>query len=301
MRLLAVSVALCACCLAFQQKAVAQKFPQPTEEQRRQQQEAQRRRQADERFKIISEGLRPESKPENPTASAVYRKPTKKDMLLLAPDAEDQAKYKDFLRQPKTGLARLLSDADCQARPQVTVTSEFCLKYKHVFGGSAFSFRAGAYTLGRFADIAYKDGSLYALGKLTLGFMSDLGTGLSLDDISAATGGAKYVFDFAPPETMPEIEQYAARLYNKDVQHEGFSYHKIVKLEANHTYLLRSVAYRRKQKWENGKRIYDDLSIDERKDVIVAFQAVRLSADSVTILWKELQRKDSPKIDDAAK
>lgn len=227
----------------------------------------------------------------------VYRKPTAEDLQLVAPDSESAAKYAEFLRQPKTGLVRLLSEIGCQENVNLVSANEFCIKYKNLFGGSAYSFRTETYTLGRFADIVYKDGVIYSYGKMTLGFITDLGTDVALTDVSAKTAGAKYVFGFAPPEELAQIEA-AALSFQKGVQADGFGYRKFHALQENHVYMMRSVAYRRREQVERNRKIYDDLTNDNRKDVIVVFQVVRLSgADGVTLLWKELQRKDVAKIE----
>jgi hypothetical protein len=50
---------------------------------------------------------------------------------------------------------------------------------------------------------------------------------------------------------------------------------------------------------ERNKLIYDDLTNDNRKNVIIAFRVVKLpdaEKDSVTLLWKELQSKETAKI-----
>jgi hypothetical protein len=225
-----------------------------------------------------------------------YRKPSKEDLQLVAPDNQLTAKYEALLRQPKTGLIRLLSEAGCQENTNLVSADEFCLKYKNLFGASTFSFRTETYTLGRFADVVYKNGVIYSYGKMTLGFITDLGTEVSLSEVSAKTAGAKYVFDFAPPEKLSLIEG-AALGFQKGVRADGFTYRKFHNLEENHVYLMRSVAYKRREQVERNQVVYDDLTNDNRKDVIVVFQVVRLSnADGVTILWKELQRKDVAKI-----
>ena len=226
-----------------------------------------------------------------------FRKPTKEDLRLIAPDAAIREKYADFLRQPDTGLIRLLSDAGCQESASIIVATEFCIKYKNLFGGSSYSFRNETYTLGRFSDVVYKTGVLYSYGKMTLGFITDLGEGVSPAGVSAKTSGAKYVFDFAPPETLAQIEAASAK-FQKGVVADGFSYRKFHALQENHTYLIRSIAYRRRERVERNKVVYDELTHDNRKDVIVVFQVVRLSGeDGVTLLWKQLQRKDVAKID----
>lgn len=226
-----------------------------------------------------------------------YRKPTKEDLQLVAPEADVQEKYADFLRADHTGLIRLLSESGCQENVNLVNATEFCIKYKNLFGGSSYSFRTENYTLGRFADIVYRNGVIYSYGKMTLGFITDLGADVALPDVSPKTAGAKYVFDFAPPEKLSRIET-AAQNFQKGVGADGFSYRKFLTLQENHTYLMRSVAYRRQEQVERNKVVYDDLTNDNRKDVIVVFRVVRLSgADGVTLLWKELQRRDVAKID----
>ena len=230
--------------------------------------------------------------------SPAFRKPTNEDLMLVAPDSEETAKYADFLSQSKTGLIRLLSDAGCQENANLVVAKDFCIKYKNVFGGSSYSFRTRNYTFGRFSDVVYKDGWLYTIGKMTLGFMADLGKDVSLKDVSAQTAGAKYVFEFLPPEGLPQIES-AVMSFQKGVEKDGFRYQRSYFLQEDHTYILRSVAYRKREQRERNKLIYDDLTNDNRKDVIIAFRVVKLpdaEKDSVTLLWKELQRKETAKI-----
>ena len=227
-----------------------------------------------------------------------YRKPTKEDLQLVAPDRAEIQKYADFLKHSRTGLVRLLSDEGCQENANLVVARDFCIKYKNLFGGSAFSFRTKNYTLGRFSDVVYKDGTLYATGKMTLGFLVDLGKDVSLDAVSAETAGVGYVFGFRPPENLPQIEA-ALESFRKGAAANGYEYRRFFALRENHTYVLRSVAYRKREQRERNQIIYDDLGNDDRRDVIVAFQVVKFAdaeKSSVVLLWKELQRKNTAKI-----
>ena len=193
---------------------------------------------------------------------------------------------------------RLLSDQGCQENVNLVNSTDFCIKYKNLFGGSSYSFRKDTYTLGRFADIVYKNGVLYSYGKMTLGFFVDLGEGVAPEDVSSRTPGARYVFDFAAPEDLARITA-ASGNFQKGVAADGFTYRKIHRLQENHTYLLRSVAYRRREQVERNNIIYDDLNNDERRDVIVVFRVVKLSGDAeggATLLWKELRRTNAAKI-----
>ncbi len=252
-----------------------------------------------ERIHDLSKKAREDTAAAARAKTPVNRGTVKKDFLLVAPDAADQTKYADFLQQPNTGLVRLFSDAGCQENSSVTVASDFCIKYKDFLGGSTYSFRTKSYRLGRFSDIAYKDKKIYGVGKLTLGLMTDLGENLSPADVSAKTNGAKYIFDFVPPVDLPNIEIFQKQI-QKGVTSNGFEYQRFYELKENHTYLLRSIAYRKHIEVENNNPVFDDVTIDKsRLDIIVAVQVVRFDNSenpSVTLLWKELQSKDAPKI-----
>lgn len=232
--------------------------------------------------------------PGKPAASnAFIFKPSKEDRQLVAPEVTDSLINEEFLRQPNTGLVRLLSDQGCREDRRIAIANNFCIKYRNLYGASVYSFRIQNYMPVRFGDIIYKNGTLKTIGKLTLGFLTDLGKDIDLKSVSAETAGARYVFDFAPPETMSRIES-ALRDFQNGVEAGGFRYQKSLLLEEDHTYLLRSVAY------QNGKQKKDDeLLMDERKDVIIALRVVRLSADEeggATLLWRELQRRDTVEI-----
>ncbi len=290
----------------FAPKAAAQyptQMPTRQEQARREAEELNRRsREMRERFeKLRREQPNPEQRrgnqsPGKPASSNSFIfQPSKMDWQLVAPDGIDRTIYAEFLSQPNTGLIRLLSDQGCREDRIIAFANNFCIKYRNLYGASVYSFRIQNYMPGRFGDIIYKKGTLTTIGKLMLGFLTDLGKDIDLKSVSAETAGAKYVFDFAPPETMSLIES-SLRNFQTGVEAGGFRYQKSYRLEENHTYLLRSVAY---QNGKQKKKANDELLMDERKDVIIALQIVRISAaedGGVTLLWRELQRKDTAKI-----
>jgi hypothetical protein len=278
------------------------------EQARREAEELNRRnRETREKFDMLrrEQSRLPGSRRENQspggrpaTFSPFPAQPSQVDWLLAAPDAEDRALYAEFLRQPGTGLIRLLSDQGCQEDTRLLLASEFCIKYQSLYGASVYSFRINNYMPERFGDIVYKNDTLHTIGKMTLGFLTDLGKDVELKDVSTQTAGAKYVFDFAPPETSSLIES-AFRSFQEGVEAGGFKYQRSYRLEENHRYLLRSVAYQNNKKNKKSSAANDDLLSDERKDVVIAFQVVRISGakdGGVTLLWRELQRKNTAKV-----
>lgn len=100
------------------------------------------------------------------------------------------------------------------------------------------------------------------------------------------------------PETVPRIERVLSG-FQKDVDADGFKYQKSYKLEEYHTYFLRSAAHRSSKQGKKNKTASDDLLTDERKDVMIAFRVDRISVaedGGATLMWRELQRKDTAKI-----
>ena len=59
---------------------------------------------------------------------------------------------------------------------------------------------------------------------------------------------------------------------------------------------MRSIAYRGNYYRAIDGFLYDELDFDKRKDVTVAFRIIRRDEESVTIIWKQLVEKDSPKV-----
>ena len=65
----------------------------------------------------------------NKAIKPLYRKLTDEELELMAPSAEDSAKYASFLKQKDTGLILLVSDRGCSRNPRVVAASVECSKY----------------------------------------------------------------------------------------------------------------------------------------------------------------------------
>ena len=84
---------------------------------------------------------------------------------ILAPDAADAAKYKDFLRQKNTGLFRLFPDLGCDSEKNLVRVDGNCADA--VSGGWHYSFRQKDYYSPEFFDVKFKDGNLISRGFLS--------------------------------------------------------------------------------------------------------------------------------------
>ncbi len=227
--------------------------------------------------------------------SPLYRKPTKKELQAISPSEEDLKKYAEFLEEPKTGLFRMIPDMGCPQDIKIVDASENCLKYSLPGAGAAFSFRKKNYQIWRLSDFVYKDSKFLSVGLFQQGIFLDVGD-VELEKITADIGGLKFMNDYVP--LTKSVEAYKEALkFIKGVTVNNYSYSSIIPAKVNSTYVLRSIAYRGPN-FRSVKGIkYNEFDFDERKDVVVAFRVIKKDEDgSLIILWKEISRKDSPKL-----
>jgi hypothetical protein len=220
-------------------------------------------------------------------------KRTKDQDKKLRPSPEDIAKYAEFLKKPRTGIFRLMNDVGCDSNVYVIKVDDNC---KNAIPGSSFySFREKEYTSAYLADIRFKDNLLITDGVLSQNILVRLGD-IPLENLSMESQGMKYLVDFVP-ETLntAATRQYIEIV--RGVRTGKYEYRKVLPASENMTYGLRVIAYRGSFYRSFRGWIFDLISGDDRFDLILGFRVVRKESDgSVTLLWKELERKKSPKL-----
>lgn len=225
----------------------------------------------------------------------LYRKTSKEELENIKPNPADKEKYADFLKQPDTGLIRLIPDLGCANSTKVLVVTPECLKYTMPGAGSSYSFRVNDYRIERLADVTFFNNSFQAAGTLVHGILTKI-ENVSLEEISLQTKGLKYLIDFKPVTDFEEAKKIDREL-SKGIVKDGFVYRRALNALENTTYVLRSVAYQGLIPRAVEGITYNELDFDKRTDVIVAFRIVNINADkSVTILWKQLAEKKAPEI-----
>lgn len=225
----------------------------------------------------------------------LYRKPTKDELKVVAPDSDLRNKFADFLRREDTGLFKFVVDYGCARNDKIVAATENCLKFTMPGAGNSYSFRTNNYRIRRLADLTFTGKSFYVTGILTHGILVNIGD-VPLENITLQTAGTKFLSEFQPVSDLEKAVEIERELIS-GIKKDGFLYSRALSAVENTTYLLRSIAY-------NGKILravrgitYNELDFDKRKDVIIAFRVVRRDEDgSVTILWKELLEKDAPKL-----
>lgn len=276
-----------------------ERTPSPSEILRQQNQDRMRVERDFERLRSLKN--LPGNRNNNLNSSAVsrilalYRKTNDKELKFMSPEKEDLTRFKEFLRQPDTGIIKLAADKGCAENPNIVVASGDCLAYTMPGAGSSYSFRVNDYRIPRLADITFTGNSFQAQGILQHEFFAAIGD-VPLEKVNLQTKGMKFFVNFQPEPEFQKALKIDYRLIN-GIQENGFLYSRVVEAEDNMTYVLRSVAYRGRLLRSVQGLVYDEMDFDKRNDVIVAFRIIRRNPDgSVTILWKQLAKKSSPKV-----
>lgn len=224
----------------------------------------------------------------------IYRKPTKDELKAIAPNPQLVQKYGTFLNQPGTGLIKLAADAGCSENTKVIVATEECLKYTLPGAGYSYSFRIRNYRIPRLADIIFTDNSFQAAGVRLHGIFVNIGD-VSLEKVNLQTKGLKFLVNFQPETNFDKAKEIDRKL-TEGIESDGFLYRRGLYAQDDTTFVLRSIAYAGKYFRAINNITYNEFNFDRRRDIIVAFRIVEKGEDgSVTILWKELADKKSPR------
>jgi hypothetical protein len=225
----------------------------------------------------------------------LYRKPSGKELNAIAPDPRLESQYSHILKLPDTGIFRLVPNVGCAPNSKVVNAREDCLKYSMPGAGNSFSFRAENYRIRHLADITYESGKLHITGIFMHGLMTRLGD-VPVDSVDLGTRGMKFITDFRPSTSFSDVVHIDAS-FRKGIEVGGYKYGMSQPIEPGMTYAFRGVAYRGKVIRSAGGVRYNELEYDKREDVTVVFRVIEKAGDdSITIIWRQLTEKESPKI-----
>lgn len=222
----------------------------------------------------------------------VRKKPTGRQKKKLQPASADLAKYANFLSQPKTGIFRLFPDLGCEENPNIVKADKKCLE--KIPESSFYSFREKEHTAEYLSDIRLKNNHFITDGILTNGFLVNLGD-VELEKVSLSTDALTFMKNYSAQAESAEAQKQFVQM-SRGIRSGKFLYRKVFPVTENTVYALRVIAFRGSlYRTFRGYR-YNLLQGDKRIDMTVAFRVVGKNEDgSVTLLWKELDRRDAPK------
>lgn len=300
-KILVFVVTLVSFITATGQTPVPQPTPNREAERQRQLREIEQRRQTElgfQRLRAISEQFykgKPVPRLVLSDMKELYRDPTGKELKKLQSLNEDIQKYSTFLRQRKTGLTRLEPYSGCGDSTKVISSADACLEYSLPGNGSDYSFREGNYKLGRLADLRFGNDVFSSPGVLQQAVFVGLGD-IPLDQVNLNTAGMAYLVNFKPVSQLAAAVAFG-REFQNGTETGGYFYAGELRAVENMTYVLRSIAYRGSFVRSIGGFAFNEIDFDRRGDITVAFRVIRKHDNgAVTILWRELERKEAPKL-----
>jgi len=196
---------------------------------------------------------------------------------ILQPTKAERATYAEFLKQPHTGLIRLMP----QTARVVTVgkLSKDKLTTPSMFpgGGAFYSFTLLNHAPGDWADLKLKDGNLeVAFGSDVLGALITLGD-ISLDSLTSDSPGVRVLAHYARPSHRKQAIIEDQRFIS-GVTVDTVTVKTALPVHEQMTYVLRSIAY-------------------GRSDLLVAVRVVKQNEDgSILLLWKRLNKFSIPRL-----
>lgn len=214
-------------------------------------------------------------------------------------DSRDIERYSKFLAGPNTGIVKLFPYFECVADKVIRVDGD-CKSF--VPESSDFSFRTVTYTNHLYHDIGYQRSGLVTDAFFSQGMITTLGD-LPIETVDQNTTGVSFLLNYVP-ETRAETARRSLKAFDKGLTVGGARYSRSAEPVENMTYALRVIAYKVGNSLPpitHSSTMLDvklkSLEMDTRDDIIVVFKIVRVDADrGLTIVWKELDRREAPKI-----
>jgi hypothetical protein len=194
---------------------------------------------------------------------ALNQQMKQKEAELLAPSKKAQQTFAEFLKQPDTGLIRLLprdrNDNNLKIRG----------------GGAYYSFVRKTHEYGYGSDIELQQ-KYFSVGfaGADYGFLLDLGD-VPIEDASLETNGIKYLAEYVPSEKEKDARETHQKL-GYGIEADQQTYRSRVPAKVGDTYIVRSISF-------------------GGSDCLVAFKVVDEDFDgSMTIVWKMLKTFPKP-------
>lgn len=268
--------------------ARAQGSPEDREQRERQLRDLQRRREIENFRRAMSQPVLTRRDTSRPLPSPPKRKMTEEHKRRLYPSADEKERFATFLRQPRTGLVRLLQSGECEDDPRLLQAGSCRDAIPPVPGGGTFySFTRVGYELRQLSDL-WLEGDVFRVGFAgsVLGVMTTLGD-VPLESVGPERQEVTYLSGLAPPSSLTEARNQFLRNLS-GFRLSGHRYGVTAPVRVATTYVLRSTTYK-----------FGDYLDRRRKldDVLIAFRVVGTTTDgSVTLLWKEMRRQKTPKI-----
>lgn len=188
-----------------------------------------------------------------------------KEKILLAPSPEDLSSFVEFLRQPGTGMARLM--------PREKYEGRLLLRG----GGAYYSFTDQSNEFGSGSDIELQQNQFsVGFAGADFGFVTSLGN-VEIEGITEESAGVRFLAGFSTPSAESDAREQQRRA-GSGFEVDGFTYRSNLPAMVGSTYALRSILY-------------------SVSDALVVFKVTRQDTDgSLVFAWKILKKFPVPEL-----
>lgn len=227
-------------------------------------------------------------------AHKFYRRPTERESAVINIDPTEEPLKEDL--SGNSGAFRLLQFVKCGGGSDETPEiRSHCLKFSMPGNGSSYSFRALTYRISRLADLSIDEsGQLKAGSTLTISFLVDLGTP-ALNELQLTSPGVKILSEYKAPVLAADVRSDWEG-FDREVTVDGFTFGRRLRINLEHTYALRTVAYKGTSLQEAWGEVFNELDFDKRSDKVIVFK-IRAANDGngYIVAWRSLRDQPSPK------
>ena len=213
--------------------------------------------------------------------------------------AVDAERYAAFLKQKHTGIVKLLPDWNCQTSTVIRLGADCA---KSVPQSSNVSFRDVGYVARDYRDLGLEDGEFVTTGFFSQGVLVSLGD-VPIESLDPDRPEIAAMAALRAAKNPTEARQSADELA-KGRTESGFPVAGHARANVGETYALRVIGYKLanvlpppSERSTMTEMKFLSLALDKRDDIIVAFRVVSDDGNGgLTIVWKELRRKDGPSL-----
>ncbi len=266
----------------------------------------------DEGRRIEEELAKRKKEREQEIIVAPYRGPIRLDKTsrkeieeLQRVDEDEILRHKEVLQGENTGIFKLFPDNGCDEKYMIRADGD-CTGF--VSESSFYTFRTGLYGTRTFksdpsGDIGYYKGKFVSRTSFAQSIMVSLGD-VPIETVSEAHPAVKLLVDYKPHLTPASAEK-AAKVLARGSNTDGYRFAADSGVTVGHTYAFRQIAFNIKGEdpkveihtnWRY-RSLKAFLKYQERKDTVFIFRVVRQDEHGgITIVWKQLLRKDAPAI-----
>lgn len=209
-----------------------------------------------------------------------------KDRLKISDDQRDS--YRAQAGDKKARVARVFSSYSCSTSLVLDVSDPRCLENPDLQIVSYYSFRFKDYGEGPWTDVNFVEDNIVTGNKWhTTGLIVDLGTGADFAKIDEKSAEVSTMWNFPEAETIEDKVQQKVDLED-GIKSGEFVLRSKLKVQPNHTYIVRTISYRPRRGFYSGFAWYNT-------DSIFVFKVMEVNENrTVTLVWKKLQQKVAP-------